>query len=257
VWGGTDYLPGVLDSWLADPAATFQGVEVDGELIGVHRLRPIAPRMLFYEGLRVASTHRRRGVGRGMVRQAIETARAMGFARIRLITGSLQATVLFESEGFRRLLAVTLWTAGRVEGGELPRLASPGEAPDLAARLGRDPGLAAYRGVNPDWHEVLDVDADLLARLAREGLVRAGASGRAVALLRRSSRERLGVTFAAGSTSALQDLMMGLRVEADSRDLVGVGLVAPLDHPAAEELHDVGYDHVDGTSGYCYVLDLA
>jgi GNAT superfamily N-acetyltransferase len=258
VWEGHDYLPEVLDAWLANPGATFQAAELEGVLVGVQRLRPIAPRIVFYEGLRVASSHQRRGVGRAMLRYAVRTARSLGFSELRLITGNPQAARLFDAEGFRLLTELAFWRAGRLEGGELPRLAPPSEAPQLAALLRDDPGLAAYGGVNPDWQGVLDVDAALLERLAGEGRVRTGAGGRSVALLRPvDGGERLPVTFAAGSAGSLQDLLTALRVEADSQDLRGVLLCAPPDHPAAGEIAEVGYDLADEEGhGYCYACDL-
>lgn len=242
VWNGTDYLPAVFDDWAGDPGASFQAAEMHGLVVGVQRLRPIAPGIVFYEGLRVVETHRRQGVARTMLRHAIEESGRQGFKEMRLFTGNSDAGRLFSSEGFRLLCDCDLWTAGRVEGPDLPRLASPADAVALAARIHGDPALAGYGGVNPSWDAVLDVDAELLQRLAAEGLVRAGAGGRAVALLRQGGRRRLPVTFAAGSGAALEDLLTGLRFEADSLGLDGVILLAPHDHPQAEAFGETGYD---------------
>ena len=113
---------------MQDPGASFQAAEEDGLVVGVHRLRPIADRVVFYEGLRVAEAHRRRGIARAMVRHALEESRSLGFERMRLYTGSTEAGSLFSSEGFRLLFDCAVWTAGRVEGGDPPRLAAPTEA---------------------------------------------------------------------------------------------------------------------------------
>jgi GNAT superfamily N-acetyltransferase len=257
VWDGTDYLPDVFDAWAADPGASFQAAELDGIVVGVQRLRPIARKVMFYEGLRVASTHQRQGIGRAMLRGAIEETRSLGFSQMRLYTGNPTAGRLFVSEGFRLLVDCAVWSAPRFEGGDPPRLASPSEAPDLAARLQEDPALAAYGGVDPDWHAVLDVDAALIERFAEEGLVRVGAGGRAFAILRAFPRRRLPVTFVAGSGAALQDLLTALRFEADSVGLRGVGVLAPADHPAADDFGEVGYHLADDEGhGYAYELQL-
>jgi N-acetylglutamate synthase-like GNAT family acetyltransferase len=257
VWEGTDYLPSTFEEWVQDPGASFQAAEEDGLVVGLQRLRPIATKLMFYEGLRVAATHRRRGIARTMVRHAVEEARSLGFDRIRLYTGSVEAGELFRSEGFRLLFDCGVWTAGRVEGGDPPRLGSPAEAHSLAVQVAGDPALAVYGGTNASWHGVLDVDAALLERLASEGLVRVGAGGRALALLRGDGRRRLPVTFLAGSGPALQDLLEELRFEADSVGLSAVAVLAPSTHPAAGDMGEVGYDLAeDEGHAYGYQLDL-
>src|SRR5205807_5985084 len=112
-------------------------------------------------------------------------------------------------------------------------------------------------GVNASWHEVLDVDAALLERLAAEGLVRVGVQGRALALVRPGGRRRLPVTFLAGAGAALQDLVEELRFEADAVGLGGVAILAPERHPAAGDMREVGYDLAeDEGHAYGYQLDL-
>ncbi|HKF77607.1 MAG TPA: GNAT family N-acetyltransferase, partial [Candidatus Dormibacteraeota bacterium] len=90
VWGGNDYLMEVFDSWVSDPGASFQAAEVDGIVVAVHRLRPIARGVMYYEGLRVAEDHRRRGIGRAMLQEAIREARGLRFRLVRLYTGNPQ-----------------------------------------------------------------------------------------------------------------------------------------------------------------------
>src|SRR5207237_6795426 len=218
-------------------------------------LRPIAPRVMFYEGLRVAASHRRRGFARAMLAHAVDQTRSLGFERVRLYTGSSEAAALFASEGFRQLFDCAVWTAGRVEGGDPPRLASPADAHSLAARVASDPAFAAYGGANASWHAVLDVDAELLERLASEGLVRVEAGGRALALLRGDARRRLPVTFLAGSGAVLQDLLEELRFEADAAGLSGVAVLAPLTHPGAGDMREVGYDLAED-EGHAYGYEL-
>src|SRR5258708_4932077 len=85
---GTDYLPEVFDEWVADPRGQFQAAELDGVVVGVQRLRPIAPHIVFYEGLRVALSHRRQGLARTMLRHAMAEAAAQGLTEMRLVTGN-------------------------------------------------------------------------------------------------------------------------------------------------------------------------
>lgn len=254
---GHDYLPEVFDAWAADPGASFQAAEINGIVVGVQRMRPIARRVVFYEGLRVAVGHRRKGIAREMLGQAIREARGLGFTEMRLYTGSREAGQLFRSEGFRLLGECVVWTARRVEGGDPPRLGAPSEAARLAEGLRGDPALAAYGGVNPDWHAVLEVDASLLERMAEQGLVRVAPGGRSLALIRPGARRRLPVTFLAGSGAAAQELLMGLRFEADSLAMEGVALLAPATHPAAADLAEVGYHRADDEGrAYVYAREL-
>jgi len=254
---GHDYLPEAFDEWASDPGAFFQAAEIEGTVVGVQRLRPIARRVMFYEGLRVASSHRRRGIARAMLQQSIRQARGMGFEELRLYTGNPDAGRLFSSEGFRLLTDCRVWAARRIEGGDPPRLAAPSDAPALAERVNSDPALAVYGGVTADWHGTLDVDADLLEHMAEQGLVRTGAGGRCLALIRLGARRRLPITFLSGSGAGVQDLLMGLRFEADSLGMEGVAVLAPADHPAAEDLGEVGYDLADDEGhAYIYALDL-
>ena len=59
VWGGHDYVPRVFDDWVSEAGAAFQAIELEGVVVGVQRLRPYSSGLVWYEGLRVASTHRR------------------------------------------------------------------------------------------------------------------------------------------------------------------------------------------------------
>lgn len=242
VWDGHDYLPRVFDGWVSDPGASFQAAELEGVVIALQRLRPIGTGLVWYEGLRVDASHRRRGVARAMLRAAIEEAAHNGFKEMRLGTGEAAARGLFSSEGFEQRVEIAWWRAGRVEGGEPARIPASGEAEALAAAVRADPAFSAYAGLNPAPEGARDLDAGELTRLAAAGNLRAGPGGRSLAGLQPGWPSRILVTFVTGSGGALEELLMALRFEADADDLEGVALAAPRDHPAAEELEAVGYD---------------
>jgi GNAT superfamily N-acetyltransferase len=143
VWDGHDYLPRVFDEWLGDSGATFQAAELEGVVVGVQRLRPFAPGLVWYEGLRVASTHRRQGVARAMLTSAIADAREQGFREMRLGTANQDAVSLFESMGFRSLVDCRWWRGPRVEGGEPARMPDP-----LKAQRGPRSKDSRYRAVS-------------------------------------------------------------------------------------------------------------
>jgi GNAT superfamily N-acetyltransferase len=257
IWDGHDYLPRVFDEWLADAGAAFQAAELEGVVVGVQRLRPIAPNMVWYEGLRVASTHRRQGVARTMLASAIADAREQRFREMRLGTGNPDAVPLFESMGFRRLVDVRWWRGLRMEGGEPARMPDPDEARKLWPAVEKTPGIELYHGVPADFNGARDMDADELERLAKIGMLRVGPGGRALAALREPWGNNLAVAFIAGRGGALRELLMALRFEADADGLGHVSVSLPRDHPAADDLTASGYDLAnDEDSAYIYGLLL-
>jgi GNAT superfamily N-acetyltransferase len=257
IWNGHDYIPDVFDDWVSDSAAAFQAVEVDGMVVALQRLRPYAPGLIWYEGLRVASSHRRRGLARAMLASAIAEAREQGFREMRLATGNLDAVRLFESAGFQRRIDVRWWRGSRVEGGESARMPDAGEAEKLWPAIAGSPGLELYGGMTADFNQARDLDAAELARLARTGMLRAGPGGRALAGLRDPWRSNIAVGFLAGKGGALRELLLALRFEADADALDDVVIALPRGHPAADDLEASGYDvSGDDDHSYIYVLPL-
>jgi len=257
VWDGRDYIPRVFDDWITDAGAAFQAAEVDGVVVGLQRLRPYGPGLIWYEGLRVASTHRRQGVARAMLQSAVAEAREQGFRDMRLATANPGAVRLFESEGFRRLVDVRWWRGVRVEGGEPARIPEPDEASKLWPAIAASRGIELYGGVTADFNGARDLGADELQRLARGGMLRVGPGGRAVAGLREPWGPNLAVAFIAGSGAALRELLMALRFEADADGLGHVTVSLPRGHPASDDLRASGYDLANAEdAAYIYGLVL-
>jgi len=257
IWDGHDYIPRVFDEWLEDAGAAFQAAEVDGVVVGLQRLRPYAPGLVWYEGLRVASTHRRQGIAREMLASAIAEAKEQGFREMRLATGNVTASWLFESVGFRRLVDARWWKGKRVEGGEPARMPDAPEARKLWPAVEKSPGIELYHGVSLEFTGARDLDAAELERLANIGMLRVGPGGRAVVGLREPWGENLAVGFVAGRGGALRELLMALRFEADADGLDHVTISLPRDHPAALDLTASGYDLAnDEDTSYIYGLLL-
>ncbi len=257
IWDGHDYIPLVFDDWVSDAGSAFQGAELDGVVVGLQRVRPYGPGLVWYEGLRVASTHRRQGIARAMLTSAIEEAREQGFRELRLATRERAPIELFESAGFRRLVGVRRWRGRRVEGGEPARIPDATEARRLWPFVATSPGIALYGGVMPDLNGARDLGADEMERLANAGLVRVGVSGRAVAGLLEPWGQSLAVGLLAGSGGALRDLLMALRFEADADGIDHVTVLLPPGHPAEDDLSASGYDSADAeASAFVYALAL-
>ncbi len=256
IWDGHDYLPQVFDDWLASPGGAFEAGELDGLVVAVHRWKPIQRGVAYYEGMRVAPEVQRRGIGRTILRSAIEQVRGLGYEVLRLATGNPDALTLFESEGFRRRTGVAVWHARRQEGGEPARIPPAAEADRLQRGLEADPAWGLYDRLDPLPAGPRDLDGAYLGELLQQGRVRQGAGGRALVLVGPGfGGRRLYGTLVAGAGGALQDLLLALRFEADADGLEGVGLLIPPGHPAERDLQAVGYSQPDLAFEYS-VLDL-
>jgi len=116
VWDGHDYIPRVFDDW-DGCRFTFQAAELEGTVVGLHRLRPYGPPDLVRGAAESASTHRARGSAND-ARLSDRRKRRAGFPQMRLATGEPAAAKLFEAAGLsasRR--AMVAWQ--RVEVGSL------------------------------------------------------------------------------------------------------------------------------------------
>jgi GNAT superfamily N-acetyltransferase len=257
IWDGHDYVPRVFDDWVSDAGAAFQAIEMDGTVVGLQRLRPYAKGLIWYEGLRVASTHRRQGVARAMLRSAIAEAREQNFREIRLATGNPAAAKLFEEFDFKRLQDDRWWKGGRVEGGESARIPDPAEAEKLWAGLASSPGIELWGGVTADFQGAQDLGPAELSRLAGIGMLRSGPGGRAIVGLREPWGNNIAVAFVGGNGGALRELLLALRFEADADGLDDVTVALPRDHPAGDDLRASGYDFAnDDDTSYIYALKL-
>jgi GNAT superfamily N-acetyltransferase len=257
IWDGHDYVPRVFDDWVSDSGSAFQAIELDGTVVGLQRLRPYATGLLWYEGLRVASSHRRQGLARHMLQSAIAEAREQNFREVRLATGNPAAAKLFEEVGFGRLQDDRWWKGMRVEGGESARIPGPSEADKLWAAIASSPGIELWGGVTADFRGAQDVGAKELSRLAGIGMLRSGPGGRAIVGLREPWGNNLAVALVAGKGGALRDLLLALRYEADADGLDDVTVTLPRDHPAGDDLRASGYDFAnDDDTSYIYGLKL-
>ncbi len=258
IWNGNDYIARVFDDWVMDATAAFQAVEVDGVVVGLQRLRPYAPGLIWYEGLRVATTHQRQGVARAMLDSAIAEAREQGFAEIRLATYNDVASHLFKLAGFKPLVDIRWWRAQRVEGGEPANMPDESAAEKLWKMAASSPGFELYRGISADLNGARDLEAAELGRLASRGMLRVAPGGRALAGLRRAwSSDSLAVAFLAGRGAALRDLLFALRYEADADGIDHVTVALPRGHPAADDMKASGYDFANAEdTAFIYGLKL-
>jgi putative acetyltransferase len=94
-----------LDSdGLIDPAITFFSYRADGRLLGIGAIKRLGPDHAEIKSMHTAEAARGRGVGRSMLTRLLEVARARGFRRVSLETGTTAAfgpaRMLYQSAGF-------------------------------------------------------------------------------------------------------------------------------------------------------------
>jgi putative acetyltransferase len=73
---------------LCDPAVTFFSYRVDGEVLGVAALKRLDDEHAEIKSMHTAEAARGRGIGQAMVEHLVAAARARGFRRVSLETGS-------------------------------------------------------------------------------------------------------------------------------------------------------------------------
>jgi len=77
--------------------------EEDGEVIGVYVLLPTRPQTVEIVNVAVAEAHQGRGIGKQLVKHAIQTAKAQGYKTVEIGTGnsSIGQLALYQKCGFR------------------------------------------------------------------------------------------------------------------------------------------------------------
>src|SRR5208337_5605410 len=111
IWEGHDYLSCVVDKWLQDPKSHFYGVEVDGRVVAVGRLRLVEDgRIGWMEGLRVHPEYRGRGLANDITRYIVNKAEHLGLGHLRYTTSDENeaSLKLAKMAGFSRILRMTV-----------------------------------------------------------------------------------------------------------------------------------------------------
>ncbi|HLN17244.1 MAG TPA: GNAT family N-acetyltransferase [Acidimicrobiales bacterium] len=89
---------------LAEPGVTFFSARLDGMLVGVGALKRLDDRHAELKSMHTLEAERRRGVGRAIVEHILVFARAQGFERVSLETGTMEefapARSLYRQMGF-------------------------------------------------------------------------------------------------------------------------------------------------------------
>lgn len=89
---------------LRQPDITFWSAWEGSQLLGIGALKQLGPKHGEIKSMRTPASQRRRGAGRALLAHIIDVARARGYGRLSLETGSMEAFKpaqrLYQSHGF-------------------------------------------------------------------------------------------------------------------------------------------------------------
>jgi putative acetyltransferase len=92
------------EAGLLDPAVSLFSVRADGSVLGIGAIKRLGPHHAEIKSMHTAEAARGRGIGRAMLAHLLDVARARGFRRVSLETGTMAAfapaRALYESAGF-------------------------------------------------------------------------------------------------------------------------------------------------------------
>jgi GNAT superfamily N-acetyltransferase len=171
IWEGHDYVPQILDRWLAEGGLWV--AELEGRVAGSAKTSILSPGEFWFEGLRVALAYRNRGVARALAEAQVEDALAQGARSIRYSTAEInQASIrIAHALGFREIARFTLIGGPVGQGAEGPGIVRAAD-PDRVAEFIF--GSATYRenhGLLPHGWIFKDLSETVLAELVKEGAV--------------------------------------------------------------------------------------
>jgi GNAT superfamily N-acetyltransferase len=119
IWGGSDYLPLVLDAWLADEKGVLLTATLDGKPVGLSKVSVLSPGEVWLEGLRLHPDLQGKGLVKQINRASFRAAMRLKPRTVRYSTGAGNAISrhLGEMRGFW-LVARTNWLWGAARKGE-------------------------------------------------------------------------------------------------------------------------------------------
>ncbi len=103
IWEGEDYVPAIIDHWLADKTGEFTVAEYDGRVMGFAKFTLLTLEDGWMEGIRVDPAARNLGIGKLITRHFVDKARSLGLKSLRLSThvDNRESIHIIEKFGFR------------------------------------------------------------------------------------------------------------------------------------------------------------
>jgi len=172
IWGGDDYLPRVLDGWLADGG--FYVATLRDQVVGVSKMTRLGDGEWWMEGLRVDPAYQKLGIARIMHHYLLNQLHQheTGVVRFSTEAGNDAVHRLAAETGFERLAVLVEQRADALpEPVQSWKVLSAADAPRVREWLNASPYyVQAARSYEKDWSFYLLTDERLSERL-KAGLV--------------------------------------------------------------------------------------
>jgi len=217
VWEGEDYVPDVIDDWLAPTSAVLIAACVGDTPVAFGRYDQLLPDYVWLEGLRTDPAWQGRGIAKALTAHMLARARADGAQRVGLSTylDNLASQRTVEAHGFHRAAGFVYLEAradaparGQAQLSARVAEVSPGEA---AAFIAGSAALALGRGFLPQgwrFHPFARSPAQALAAIAHLlGVRRAGQLAALLCLARPVHGPHVAsISFLEGEPAAMAEL---------------------------------------------------
>ena len=170
-WGGDDYLPHVLDDWLADPDGYYYVARREDQVVGMARLAHLGPDEWWLEGIRVHPDLYGQGIGRELHHFSVKQAQELGSGVLRLATSSANTAIhkLASETAFERVGNFVLYrTDGKEIGNSADefRAMTANDVPILRVWLDSSPYYSqAGRSLEQSWRWYFITDERLKERV--------------------------------------------------------------------------------------------
>jgi GNAT superfamily N-acetyltransferase len=127
IWDGNDYVPHVIENWLEDESCMNYGSFLDKEkkkMVGFGRVKLFDKEIAWLEGGRVREGNQKQGIGRQMIRYALDFALCVNVNKAQYATSSknMGSNALAKYFGFREKKRMNVLDA---EGGKIKKFEIP------------------------------------------------------------------------------------------------------------------------------------
>ncbi len=194
IWHGHDYIPHVWDEWMKDPSGRMFVVEVDGNPVGMNRVRVLEDGSAWFEGARVHPDYRGMGLATALGDNSMKVARRMG-ARVFRLTSDARNKVAHGQVAkmqFKEVVRVSVLSPKKGRRFRPQRgvdVADPSDLDRVKATIRGSDEYRAGAGMLWDGLTAVALTDDVIEKRVAEGLVRVSGGAVAIAAPAREGRE--------------------------------------------------------------------
>jgi ribosomal protein S18 acetylase RimI-like enzyme len=170
-WEWGDYIEYVWDEWLNDPQGKLIVATIDGKPVGITHVRMLNTTEAWFEGMRVDTAFRQRGIASALFNAQLAEAKQRGATTARLITESTNTNAirLLEKSDMNQVGAYAIYraeaattTAKRSYALETPVLATHEDLDDIIAYLNASNIFPTIGGLYYQGFTAYTITSDLL-----------------------------------------------------------------------------------------------